>query len=260
MAIAFRAGTSSDVDTTIAKPSGTADGDILVLVVTLQDDFGVDFTPAGWTQRLRAQQSLINVITSFVFTKIAGPSEPSSYTVDPGTGDVQFNSLAAYSGGDTSAPYGAGGSAHGNGTSAVAPSVTATSTGALVVAACCYSSFWSATPPTGMTERITHLEPQAMWDQAISAGATGTRTAGLNASDNWNVFALALNAAATTPITCAMTGAGALAVSMRACATFGVALSGAGALACTVVNGATPGGGLTGMCLGVGLGVGLCAR
>lgn len=63
----------------INKPSGTADGDLLVMIIANSNSAMTVATPSGWTLLSRKQSSASN-ITINTFWKIAS-SEPSSYTI-----------------------------------------------------------------------------------------------------------------------------------------------------------------------------------
>lgn len=84
MAIAIQAtatATGSGNDVTITKPTGTAEGDLLIAVITNHDDIGTPeaATGTGFTQ-IAAQTANDNDCGVTALYKVAGASEGSSYT------------------------------------------------------------------------------------------------------------------------------------------------------------------------------------
>ena len=88
----YAAAKNAPGDITIDKPSGTATGDLLVMALcngaSLTTDPASFTTPSGWT--LRANDTDTPHLT--VFTKVAGASEPASYTVVWGGADPDGSS------------------------------------------------------------------------------------------------------------------------------------------------------------------------
>lgn len=115
---------------TVARPSGTTKGDLLVAVIMC--DSGADYTlPSGWTQG--------NTTTGGMKAcyKIATGSEPSNYTWGPlGFGSGNWAGItAAFRGTHRSSPFGAAGE---NQDTSPPPysAMNVTRTGSLVVALC----------------------------------------------------------------------------------------------------------------------------
>lgn len=158
-------------DLVINKPTGTVEGDLLI--VTIIDDTGESpaiTLPAGWTllHDLAAGSSLTTVAY-----KVAGASEGDTYTFtnthtykagiisrftkSGGTWDIEASSEATASGDVTTG------------------SVTATDSSMLVL---CYGSDDASTLTSGYPENMTLIRQQspgsaevAMWYEARSAGA-----------------------------------------------------------------------------------------
>ncbi|MFA6465870.1 MAG: LamG-like jellyroll fold domain-containing protein, partial [Desulfurivibrionaceae bacterium] len=141
----------------------------------------------NWTLIRSDTASNGNMGTLATYYKIAGTSEPSSYTFTfsaATTGAV--GSILAFSGVDTTSPIDQqNGQRTPNSVDHTAPSVTTTSSGDMLVTAHAYASSRSWTPPPGMTEQVdiasttgaggialeVNTEPQA------TAAVTGPRTA-----------------------------------------------------------------------------------
>jgi hypothetical protein len=92
----------------ISKPTGTQEGDLLVIVVGDDEDGDVVLTSSGWTEAASYRDTSYD--TNFhVLWKVAGASEPSSYTFDFNfIGSRQYYAvLFRISGVDTSNPINA---------------------------------------------------------------------------------------------------------------------------------------------------------
>jgi hypothetical protein len=108
-AVGFRSetcGQSSNATTlTIAKPAGTAAGDVLIAHIGVANSPSIS-DPAGWTP-IPALRGTVNGDQQLVsWYRIAGASEPSTYTFTTGAGtDGIAGGVVAYTGVDTSAPF-----------------------------------------------------------------------------------------------------------------------------------------------------------
>lgn len=186
-------------DVVCAKPTGTASGDLLVALVDAYDDNTVTVAPpAGWsTQSGPDRRTTGNLITSYVFYKIAGGSEPSTYTFDD-TPDKYTNCIILrYSGADPATPLLAATSTN-NGTVTTRTGTGITTTrdnSVLLFFSVGYSGGLPGdSEPTGMTMRDTVDGVTAVYDQVITtAGATGNRTHVQNTSDSWVTTMFAIN-------------------------------------------------------------------
>lgn len=156
---------------TLNKPSGVVEGDYMIAALLNNDGSRtIGTVPSGWT--LLESQTVPagdNRIGLWVYGKLAGSSEPSTYTWQVTSASTSFNgscSIAAYSGSS-------GVDADGSTLSAAlttepydidAPSVTTLGADRLLV----YigAAKWTATdatgatftPPSGYTSRFTHMQ------------------------------------------------------------------------------------------------------
>lgn len=196
--------TSSAVNTaivsvTITKPAGVTTNDVLLAMVTVRS-LPTITAPSGWTL-VRSDVSGTALLQS-VYVKVAGASEPASYTW---TFDVPVSAAAggisAYSGVDTTTPVNvSGGQANAASTTVTAPSVTTTVANARLVGLFGTTNNATFTPPSGMTERFDVAMDGAGSDVAgegadvnqAAAGASGTKaaTASLNAVNIGQLVAL----------------------------------------------------------------------
>ena len=178
MALAYQT-VASAASGTCNKPTGTASGDTLTAAV-----FGVGGTTAaslaGWTQQATTNAS--GFVSLTILTKIAGGSEPASYTFT-GPPLVGATIIVRASGGDTSAVIDGTPTTS---TTATVGSITTTSANSLLVMATVGGSDTTGTsiaPDAAMTERAELADGFASYgslevatEARASAGATGTRT------------------------------------------------------------------------------------
>lgn len=187
--LAAATGVANDGDITATRPTGTADGDLLVAVIF--SDSGAATTditaPAGWAVS-GSPGTGPGGAKGWVYTKTAS-SEPAtwSWNLNNATANaVHTLRITGASGVEVVPSWGGSGSSS---TSHVAPSISPASTDALLVCAA-YAIVASAgvatfTPPGGMTE-ATDLAPSDFspgWaysttahQQLAASGATGTKT------------------------------------------------------------------------------------
>lgn len=184
--------------TTLTKPAGTVEGNVMVAFIGSERTSGdVTVVPTGWTLLNHEQLEVdgdgtgpaVATLHLRSYIKVAGVSEPSSYTWTRGAGGASIGHLGTYLG-DTIQPDANGGTvttasgvAH---TQATMSTVTDHSD---IVYAWLYrrvddSDYLPLNAPTGMTERLNSTASPSNWglgmsvyDQRIlDAGAVGTRT------------------------------------------------------------------------------------
>lgn len=177
MAISFRAvssgqtGLATSVDA--PKPDGVTVDDVLVAVVGASasgspQEHGA---PTGWT-KVRFDDEGVSYRQS-VWYKVAGSSEPSSYTFTKnGTTAHMAVVIAAYTGVDTTGPIDVSGGATGQSDTLTAPSVTTTveSTRVIACAGTENAASWTA-GPSGTAVRL------------LLDGVTNTYNVGLGLAD-----------------------------------------------------------------------------
>jgi PKD repeat protein len=178
--------TSTTVNTTavssltVATPTGTNAGDVLVACIALNGGT-VRTAPAGWTQ-LAAVTAIANPHV-YGFYKVAGASEPS-HTWTLSAAVANSGGIARYSGVNTGAPLDVAPATATTATESTAvavPGVTTTSAGAMLVG--CVGINSSATTvtlatPTGLTEAwdVGGKRQELADGRQAAAGATGTKT------------------------------------------------------------------------------------
>jgi hypothetical protein len=247
MAIAFRAmttdvGSGSLRDTvTLTKPTGTAEGDALLAVLSTQAWAGTSLAvtpPAGWTSLRTSDPGDANRPGLFTFYKVAGASEAASYAFTLNSSSFQFiGAMLAYEGAGTS-PIDV--SAIGDsGTTPTAGAVTTTVANAHVIAIIASKSSTASapmyTPPSGMTERVdagsTVAQTITVADVVqASAGSTGTKSFTPSAAITGGTYVTVALSPLVSP-----TGTGALSVPAAQLAASGKQVaSGTGALSLVI--------------------------
>jgi hypothetical protein len=173
---------------TLSRPAGTAAGHVMVAQIVSNDDDPGFRAPAGWTV---VSDRSISALRQVVYIKVAGTTEPPSYTWTLSTSTTRriAGGLTAYSGIDTATPIDAASTSVNTtaSTNVAAPSITTTLPGAMVVHLAAINAEGALSAPAGMAERWEATSPNsgssrdalASASDAIqaAAGATGVRTA-----------------------------------------------------------------------------------
>jgi hypothetical protein len=161
----------------IAKPTGTADGDLLVAAVFGQAPLAA---PPGWTPIRDTTHSAPSHLATF-FKIAAGEGATFTFTCGASTVLAIVTCFAGFAG--TPVLDAESGATNAASTAACAPSVPTTAANALLVFVKGTSSGAATTPPAGMTEPTNgeqaNLLELAYQLDAGAAGATGDKTATL---------------------------------------------------------------------------------
>src|SRR3954469_1877884 len=171
----------------INKPAGVVAGDVMIAAVGANGNTAIT-APAGWSSvGLYDAAAWTNTGWIQVAFKVAGASEPASYSWALGTTRPGAGTIVDYIGVDNAAPIQT--SAVGTGTTspAVAPTITTTSANQMVIANVGGRNTTGAftfTNPAGTTDRVEVYSstgaPRAGIDSAdfrqAAAGATPTRS------------------------------------------------------------------------------------
>lgn len=176
----------------IDKPTGTKAGDLLIAGLMFEKGGSVTpGAPTGWTLIQRTNQG--NNVGMATYYKIAGSSEPSTYTFSLSSGPKWSIGISRIEGADPTNPIDANNGAFGGPSSkADAPSITSTVCNALVMAF--YTNkkdaTWTAAP--GTTEVYDKPNNQQGLTSNMMAyyvqpaeGATGTKTATASIAEYW---------------------------------------------------------------------------
>jgi hypothetical protein len=184
-------GSTSEV---ISRPSGVTSGTVMVATITAAGT-GAITAPSGWTQIADTTTTL----RQSSYYRVAGSSEPTSWTWSLASNRRASGGIVAYSGVDTSVPVDASAAASGTSGNATAPSVTTNVPGDTVIAAIGYAGTWSSnsiTPAASTTERYdisdAGTESEGADFTQSTSGATPTRTVTPATGGAWIAHTIAL--------------------------------------------------------------------
>jgi len=198
---AFETASSAGVPTgatslTIDKPTGTAEGDLLVAVISCVETPQAE---SGWTMDLSVSGDL-----AAVYYKLAGGSEPSTYTFDFGASSlVCAGGIIRISGAHQTTPVAAIPTSVYTGDGHPDPPSSGTVSSDDYLAVALFGNIGpalSSTPPSGYDERVDHAE-----DATITEAAVGIATKTLSAATTENPGAFTLNSASSPTFNAAWT-------------------------------------------------------
>lgn len=182
----------------MTKPSGVVSGNLLVAALAVYDSTTVTITPpAGWSAAAPvARRTTGNVINIFTFYKIAGGSEPSTYTFTNSVSRYTVGVIARYTGANATTPIDTNTSGNsGSGTTVTGTGITTTVANTRLICVTAGYNYGSSTP-SGMTDRAAFDGVNHFFDQvAASAGSTGNRTGTQGGSDSWVAVMFAIRPA-----------------------------------------------------------------
>ncbi|HLG04977.1 MAG TPA: autotransporter-associated beta strand repeat-containing protein, partial [Gemmatimonadales bacterium] len=212
---AFRAAaqagvTSGATSLVISKPSGTVEGDVMIAAVAVRPNTATITAPSGWTLIRRTNNTNATANSQATYRKVAGSSEPSSYTWTLGSSPTGgAGGIMTFYGVNTASVVDVEtGQTTANALTHAAPSVTTTESYDMVVTAHSFSSSATWTAPSGMTEGVdvaSNATPNAVgialemnYVVQASAGATGSKTATASNDSDVGVAQTVALARATT--------------------------------------------------------------
>ena len=185
--------TIDNADLSITKPSGTVEGDLLVATGIVGN--GADrylSPPAGWTEIVSDMNAISGSSSMWVqaWYKIAGGSEPSSYTFTQNQTFTKSNLvLSRISGAEDPATTAIEYATSANGASGTAdtPSITPKVDDSLVTrfAGSARTSSGAITPPTGYTEQYDLRSVYSAWLASKTQGASATGTEAFTYTPTW---------------------------------------------------------------------------
>jgi hypothetical protein len=171
---------------TLARPVGTAAGQVMVASIVSSDDDPVAAAPEGWTP---VRSDLIpDTLRQTIFVKVAGDAEPPSYTWTLSERQQLAGGITTYSGVDPAGPVEvhAATVAQPKGTTVSAPSVTTIAADTRLVHFAAFNAEGTLVSPIGMTQRWLAAAPVGATTDALAAsydarqpepGPTGLRIA-----------------------------------------------------------------------------------
>jgi Bacterial Ig domain/Bacterial Ig-like domain/Chitobiase/beta-hexosaminidase C-terminal domain len=194
--------TNGSTTLTIAKPTGTAEKDILIAHVGVRNN-GTITPPAGWTEVVNDNYSFY--LRHGIWYKVATASEPANYTWTFGTSGAGAGGISAFYGIKTTTAPGPVNvadttTATANSGTVTATSITTTTANALVMAYFAARANTAFSAASGMSElyeaRATGgggMGVASDFMLQVAAGATGNKTSTITSNRNsgtqvsWNV-------------------------------------------------------------------------
>jgi beta-glucanase (GH16 family) len=236
MAVAFRASATASGATSVTKPTGTVSGDVVVLVSNFYDSAAATMTwPSGFTQIAlqRETGAAGHEIALACAWKVAGGSEPASYTITNSAGAFQDLMALTYSGADGTTPIDTSSAAShaaniGAGYTATWTGVTAARNSSIALAL--FGGYdKDCTTPSGYTARVNALDSAVDASElAVNAGSvsgpTGTVASDAGGGNNGSALILVIiqpagaSAPSSAPTLTAGAGGGALFAGGTSCA------------------------------------------
>ncbi len=217
-AIAFRSAASRDqngqaASITINRPTGTAQGDVLIAVIAVRPQTVTITAPAGFTLVNRQNNASGSANSVAMYWKLAASGEPASYTWSFSANTGNAGGIMAFSGVDNATPINvsAGSTTTTSTTNFAAPSVTTTMANTMTVTGHEYASSDRWTAQSGLTEAfdVASLPVADALGIAVlgsykadpTAGATGTlRARAASNADTGAAITLALRPVVCGPV------------------------------------------------------------
>jgi len=176
----FRSQSTVTNGTTVSKPAGVVAGDLLLATLEVDEDPAPVSGPAGWTLLLDtvAAQGTGSAYHAQVWYRVAGASEPSSYTWTVSGSPWVDVGVLAYSNVNQASPIDVSSGRYvGVTASPSTDAVTTTGTNEMLVALFINYNSGTWTAGSGMTQRYNFDSNEAQDALQASAGSTGARTA-----------------------------------------------------------------------------------
>lgn len=187
---------------TASKPAGTASGDLMIAAVGYRGTAGVT-APSGWTM-VRARSSANNGAHLEMYRRIAGSSEPTSYTFSSPTTQEKIVGITAYTGASATTPLAASSGNTGvSGTDPTCLSVTASAPNSVLLwTAAAFNPAAGILLPSDFTRRWggfvngTYGFEMAGADKLLAgAGPSGAQSGGISGTSGaaWACQMVAIN-------------------------------------------------------------------
>jgi uncharacterized repeat protein (TIGR01451 family) len=194
------AGDSRNTSIAGSLPPGTSVGDLLIAIMVTDGDSETLTAPAGWTA---ITGNIGSAHTSRSWYRIAGSSEPGSYTFTVSSNEAITLGILRFSGHDPVTPINISGTATGASVSPTSPSVTTTAADALILRYYGaddddYTGDDTGYPPghTGVYRRQSGGTGESHQGVAYvvqaSVGATGTASFTQDLGEQWSAVTIAI--------------------------------------------------------------------
>jgi hypothetical protein len=184
----------------IPVPTGIQAKDVMIASLSLNAG-GTVTAPAGWT--LIAHTVNVGVIHLWTYYRVAGATEPASYTWTSASGSAGVAGIAGYVGIDATSPLIGFSSATGQSTAASAPGITSSVTSVALLLLTIDGSFsGTVSYPSGFTQRwgLANYEKGYAADRLNPIGGNLAGAAiTLSASNYWSIQQVALRVSGGGP-------------------------------------------------------------
>lgn len=185
MAISYVASTNQNNGSTTSAvaslPAGAQAGDILVAFIAFLGGSSITISgvPSGWTLLQRNNTGATGGdVGAASYWKLAGGSEPSTYTWTLSSAVNNTGCMMAFRGCNQANPIDAsGGQNNASSTSVTAPGVTTTTDQDALAFFAGIAAVTTFTPPSGMTEASDTNNIELAYQLGIAPGATGNKVA-----------------------------------------------------------------------------------
>jgi hypothetical protein len=192
--------TTTKTTMAISKPSGTASGQVMVASVSWASSAAMT-PPSGWTL-VADTSAAAGSVRQATYVKVAGASEPTSYTFTWSTRPNASGGITTYSGVNATVPVDASADATGASGNPVAPAVTTSSANDRVIVAAASDAVTSFTTASGTTERFdiasgSSTQELADFAQATAGATTAKTQVPAVTTGSWTAQTIALRDAST---------------------------------------------------------------
>jgi hypothetical protein len=186
----------------IAKPGGTAAGDLLIATLATDGSTAGSMSPpAGWTAIDLTVQG--GAVTYGVWWKLAGAGEPANYTFSWSGGEAAYGTVMRFTGHDPADPIDVFANAGGSSSAPASPAVTTTVTDAMILRLGGFDDDDIDTDVTGLTGHTTitmddtgngpnTTSSGAGYMMQAAPGSSGTSTFALTGTEEYRAVTLAI--------------------------------------------------------------------
>ncbi len=185
---------------TIGKPSGVVENDLMVAVVVVEGSAGTLAAPAGWTT---IQWASFTGVSTGVFYKVAGASEPANYTFSWSNSEQAYGFIMRITGHDATTPINVSGLDSATSATPTCPSAPTTVYDCLILRIfgaddddiTVDGGYPSGTTGITVDKSGTSLDTcsgGAAYEPQATAGATGTAAFALTGSEQWIGITIAI--------------------------------------------------------------------
>jgi cellulose synthase/poly-beta-1,6-N-acetylglucosamine synthase-like glycosyltransferase/DNA-binding NarL/FixJ family response regulator len=219
--IKLRASTTKTVNSgnsiVVDTPAGTQQNDLMFLTLAWTGS-AVPTTPSGWTAT--SSNGAGNTTALYSYRRIAGASEPATYTINFSATVTIAAWEGSYIGVDTTTPFDVGSAWNANGTTHTTPGIITTVFGDLVVVGYALAANGTFTTPTAMTAEgnpiagTSAFESLAVFDTIAGAAGTiagKTSTSSVSGQSVFNIWSFKPIASNTVTLGSATTSLGSIA-------------------------------------------------